>query len=117
MWDSPISNLGQLGRMSELQNHQISDAESGSDLAAALARLNKALESLDNAVEANLDSDRSPASAGEEMQRMSEDRAKLARDLDSSEDRANRLEETNREVSRRLVAAMETVRNVLDRPV
>ena len=102
--------------MSELQNHQISDAESGSDLAAALARLNKALESLDNAVEANLESSRSPATAGEEMQRMSEDRAKLARYLDSSEHRANRLEETNREVSRRLVAAMETVRNVLDRP-
>ena len=103
--------------MSELHNHQLSDAESGSDLAVALARLNKALESLDNAVEANLETRKSPASAGEEMQRMAEDRAKLARDLDSSEDRANRLEETNREVSRRLVAAMETVRNVLDRPV
>ena len=102
--------------MSELQNHLLTEGAVASDLAAALARLNKALESLDNAVEASLESDSMPASSGEEIQRMAEDRSKLARDLDSSEDRARRLEETNREVSRRLVAAMETVRNVLDRP-
>lgn len=102
--------------MSELQNHLLTEGETGSDLAGALARLNKALDSLDNAVTTNLESTAKPASSGEEMQRMAEDRARLARDLDSSEDRSKRLEETNREVSRRLVAAMETVRNVLDRP-
>jgi hypothetical protein len=32
-----------------------------------------------------------------------------------SQDRSNRLEEANREVSRRLVTAMETIRAVLDR--
>ena len=103
--------------MSELQNHLLTEGETGSDLAAALARLNKALESLDNAVTESLNSDAPAPGSSEEVQRMAEDRAKLARDLDSSENRANRLEETNREVSRRLVAAMETVRNVLDRPV
>lgn len=35
--------------------------------------------------------------------------------LDQAEFRANRLEEVNREVSRRLVTAMETIRAVLDR--
>jgi hypothetical protein len=34
---------------------------------------------------------------------------------DGSEARAERLEEANREVSRRLVTAMETIRAVLDR--
>jgi len=36
-------------------------------------------------------------------------------ELDQAEFRANRLEEVNREVSRRLVTAMETIRAVLDR--
>ena len=40
---------------------------------------------------------------------------RLAQELDQSEFRANRLEEVNREVSRRLVTAMETIRAVLDR--
>ena len=40
---------------------------------------------------------------------------RLAQELDSSEARAERLEQTNKEVSRRLVTAMETIRAVLDR--
>ena len=43
------------------------------------------------------------------------DRSRLAQELDQAEFRANRLEEVNREVSRRLVTAMETIRAVLDR--
>jgi len=43
------------------------------------------------------------------------DRARLAHELDSSEARAERLEDANKEVSRRLVTAMETIRAVLDR--
>ena len=42
-------------------------------------------------------------------------RTKLASELDNSEARAERLEEANKEVSRRLVTAMETIRAVLDR--
>ena len=102
--------------MNDLPNQSESKSETGAGLAAALARLNNALDSLDNAVEASLESGGNKRSANEEVQRMSEDRAKLAQELDSSENRANRLEETNKEVSRRLVAAMETVRGVLDRP-
>ena len=102
--------------MNDLPNQSESQSETGAGLAAALARLNNALDSLDNAVEASLESGGNKRSANEEVQRMSEDRAKLAQELDSSENRANRLEETNKEVSRRLVAAMETVRGVLDQP-
>ena len=50
-----------------------------------------------------------------EVRRVHADRARLAQELDQSEIRANRLEEVNREVSRRLVTAMETIRAVLDR--
>ncbi|AAL51493.1 hypothetical cytosolic protein [Brucella melitensis bv. 1 str. 16M] len=49
------------------------------------------------------------------MQRMNADRSRLAQELDQSEARAERLEAANREVSRRLVTAMETIRAVLDR--
>ena len=102
--------------MNDLPNQSESQSETGTGLAAALARLNNALDLLDNAVDASIETDGSRRSSSEEVQRMSEDRAKLAQELDSSENRANRLEETNREVSRRLVAAMETVRGVLDQP-
>jgi hypothetical protein len=50
-----------------------------------------------------------------ELQRLGEDRSKLALDLDQSAARSARLEEANREVSRRLVAAMESIRAVLER--
>lgn len=102
--------------MNDLPNQSESQSETGKGLAAALARLNNALDSLDNAVEASIESNGNKRSSSEEIQRMAEDRARLAQELDSSENRANRLEETNREVSRRLVAAMETVRGVLDQP-
>ena len=49
------------------------------------------------------------------MQRLNADRSRLAQELDTSEARAERLEEANKEVSRRLVTAMETIRAVLDR--
>ena len=102
--------------MSDLRDNLISGGDSGSDLGVALARLNKALESLDNAVDSALGSQTKNSNPDEEFQRMAEDRAKLAQELDSSQERANRLAETNREVSRRLVNAMETVRNVMDGP-
>jgi chromosome segregation ATPase len=102
--------------MSESHRKLLSEVESGSDLAAALVRLNKALDSLDNAVDASQEARLKMGSMGEEVQRMADDRAKLAQELDKTENRAKRLSETNKEVSRRLVAAMETVRSVIDQP-
>jgi hypothetical protein len=49
------------------------------------------------------------------MQRLGTDRSRLAQSLDAAEARSARLEEANREVSRRLVAAMESIREVLAR--
>ena len=82
---------------------------------AAIARLNKALDSLDGAVDASIEARTNVHSADEEIQRMADDRTKLAQELDTSNARAERLSETNSEVSRRLVGAMEIVRGVLDK--
>ncbi|EEW79404.1 conserved hypothetical protein [Brucella abortus NCTC 8038] len=84
-------------------------------LRQALERLEKALNTLEEAVDLRLDKEGDFAEAEEEVQRMNADRSRLAQELDQSEARAERLEAANREVSRRLVTAMETIRAVLDR--
>ncbi|MFZ1774143.1 MAG: DUF4164 domain-containing protein [Rhizobiaceae bacterium] len=84
-------------------------------LREVIARLNKAVDLLDRSVSARLEKDMDFSEAEEEVQRMNTDRARLALELDGSEARAERLENANREVSRRLVTAMETIRAVLDR--
>ncbi|WOC16501.1 DUF4164 domain-containing protein [Pseudochrobactrum sp. MP213Fo] len=84
-------------------------------LRQAIEQLEKALVTLEQAVEMRLDKEGDFAEAEEEVQRMNADRSKLAQELDTSEARAERLETANREVSRRLVTAMETIRTVLDR--
>ena len=85
-------------------------------LSRALDGLQAALDGLERAVEAAGDEGARRASGREEVQRLNADRAGLATKLDESEARATRLSEANREVSRRLVAAMETIRTVIDRP-
>lgn len=80
----------------------------------AMDRLDAALGQLEAAVNRRVDFDRKYATVDEELQRLGEDRSRLAQDLDASETKAARLEDTNREVSRRLVAAMETIRAVLE---
>ncbi len=84
-------------------------------LKQVLDRLEKALNTLEQAVDLRLDKEGDFAEAEEEVQRMNADRSRLARELDQSEARAERLEAANKEVSRRLVTAMETIRAVLDR--
>jgi predicted nucleic acid-binding Zn-ribbon protein len=84
-------------------------------LKEVIARLGKAIETLENAVAARLEHERDYSEAEAEVQRMNADRSRLAQELDNSEARAERLEEANKEVSRRLVTAMETIRAVLDR--
>ena len=81
----------------------------------AMRRLDTALHSLEMALEGRLDKARNSAELEDELHRIGLDRSRLAQSLDSSEARAAGLEETNREVSRRLVAAMETIRGVLQR--
>lgn len=86
-----------------------------STLKEAIARLGVAMERLETAVVSNLERAGEQAETEAEVQRMNADRARLAQELDNSESRAERLEDANREVSRRLVTAMETIRAVLDR--
>ncbi|MFM9859230.1 DUF4164 domain-containing protein [Pseudoxanthobacter sp. M-2] len=81
----------------------------------SLARLDQAIGRLEVSVARRLDVDRSLGALEMELQRLGEDRSKLALDLDQSAARSARLEEANREVSRRLVAAMESIRAVLER--
>lgn len=84
-------------------------------LKEVINRLGKAIATLEDAVSVRLERDQDYAEAEAEVQRMNTDRARLAQELDASEARAERLEGANKEVSRRLVTAMETIRAVLDR--
>lgn len=87
----------------------------GKSVEAALGALRQAVAGLESAVDARVDRERQHSEADGEVRRVHADRARLAQELDQAEFRANRLEEVNREVSRRLVTAMETIRAVLDR--
>ncbi len=87
----------------------------GNSLDAALAGLKAAIGQLESAVDARFEREREQGEIEGEVRRVHADRSRLAQELDQSEFRANRLEEVNREVSRRLVTAMETIRAVLDR--
>ena len=84
-------------------------------LKEVIARLGKAIDALERAANARLEREQDYSEADAEVQRMNADRARLAQELDGSEARSERLEEANKEVSRRLVTAMETIRAVLDR--
>ena len=82
---------------------------------ATIDRIAAALEALEATLETRLERDADYADADAEVQRLNVDRGRLAQELDTSEARAERLLDVNREVSRRLVAAMETIRAVIDR--
>lgn len=81
----------------------------------ASQRLQRALQRLEDVVDARLSREHVVVSAEEQVQRMTADRSRLAGELDTALARGQRLESANKEVSRRLVAAMETIRDVLDR--
>ncbi|WP_174802650.1 DUF4164 domain-containing protein [Martelella limonii] len=82
-------------------------------LGEALASLEKAFAGLESALDARAENLQNRQDLENEVRIVHEDRAGLARELDQAQFRANRLEEVNREVSGRLVAAMETIRSVL----
>lgn len=84
-------------------------------ISSSLDKLDKAVSALESAVEDRIERESRLLDAEAEVQRMGADRARLAESLDSAESRAQRLDSANREVSRRLVDAMESIRAVLDR--
>lgn len=85
-----------------------------SKLDTAFARLSAAIGQLEAAVNRRMESDATVGALQDELQRLGEDRARLAETLDTAEGRSDRLETANKEVSRRLVSAMESIRSVLD---
>lgn len=87
----------------------------GKTVKTAIEELRNAVAGLENAVDSRFDKEKDKVEYESEVRRVNNDRSRLAQELDQAEFRANRLEEVNREVSRRLVTAMETIRAVLDR--
>lgn len=81
----------------------------------AVRRLAAALDALEAALDGQLEGDAALASLHSDLQRLGADRSRLAQSLDAAEERASRLDTANAEVSRRLVAAMEQIRDVLAR--
>ncbi|MEM7068489.1 MAG: DUF4164 domain-containing protein [Pseudomonadota bacterium] len=84
-------------------------------LSMAVYRLNDALVDLEKAVGVVLEREESLRDAEAEVQRMGADRARLAEAFDQAQERSHQLSHVNNEVSRRLVDAMESIRNVIDR--
>ncbi|MDD9330040.1 MAG: DUF4164 domain-containing protein [Bartonella sp.] len=84
-------------------------------LPQALEQLEKALRNLEVAViNHNTIIDKNNEWE-EEIQRMNADRSRLAQELDKSEAQTERLTIVNKDVSKRLIKVMETIRVVVDR--
>jgi|SRR5688572_10038369 hypothetical protein len=86
-------------------------AEEGYD--AAAARLDRALVRLEASVRSLNGRVRAHARIEADTQKLMAERARLAAELDKEAARAKRLDDSAADVSRRLVAAMETVRAVI----
>ena len=80
---------------------------------AAVKRLEAALSSLEFAVEQRLSRSVGAEGLADEVQMLTADRARLAEALDAAQARASKLEHVNRDVSRRVATAVETIRAVL----
>jgi hypothetical protein len=76
---------------------------------AATKRLMLALDGLEAAAERRREAERA-----DQLHALGADRSRLAADLDAVSARARALETTNHEVARRLDAAIETIRAVIE---
>jgi chromosome segregation ATPase len=84
-----------------------------SPLERATRRLNSALDTLEAAVNRRHDEDRQRDALEAQLQAFGSDRSKLAAELDHVRARSVDLESANREVSRRLDRAADSIRTVL----
>jgi hypothetical protein len=82
----------------------------------AVRRLESALRDLELAVDRRLANSAGAEDLSAQVQMLTTDRASLAETLDQAQARAVRLESVNREVSRKLSAAVEAIRGVLAGP-
>lgn len=83
-------------------------------LKSALRSLVSAIDNLEDAVDRQADERSRVNSLDNEMSDIMMDRSRLAQSLDKAVAHSSRLEDANKEVSRRLVSAMETIRSVLE---
>lgn len=88
--------------------------ENGHDLEHALSRISASITKLEGALHRKSSRERALDALENDLQRLGEDRTDLAAKLDQAEARGSRLEDVNKDVSRRLVAAMESIRTVLE---
>jgi hypothetical protein len=81
---------------------------------AAIHRLTQALDALQAAVIRKREADTGGDSVAMQLHALGTDRARLAGELDTAAARARKLEDTNREVARRIDIAMGTIQKLLD---
>jgi hypothetical protein len=81
---------------------------------AATKRLTSALEGLEAVAERRREANRAEDGLVDQLHALGADRSRLASDLDAVTARARTLESTNHEVARRLDAAIETIRSVIE---
>lgn len=93
---------------------QPKDASVQSDVGVSLERLGQSVQHLRAAVEYRLKLDENQGELRSEFNRMNDERKRLAARLDQAEGRGQTMQQVNQDVSRRLAAAMETIRTVLE---
>ena len=81
---------------------------------AATKRLALALDALEAAIDRRRKSDRGEDALAAQVHALGGDRSRLASELDQATARWRHLESTNREIAKRLDAAMETIRSVIE---
>lgn len=91
----------------------MSETELEDGIGAANARFDRAMARLDQSVKNLAARMRQHNRIEVDTQRLVHERARLATELDKTAARAKRLDDSAHDVSRRLVEAMETVREVL----
>ena len=81
---------------------------------AATRRLAAALDALEAAVERRREADRSEGALAAQVQALGSDRSRLASELDGAASRSRKLEDTNREIAKRLDVAIDSIRAVIE---
>ncbi len=84
-----------------------------SSVDTATRRLTQALDALDAAVERRLEATNNEARLSDQLHTLGTDRARLVSELDVQIARSRQLESANREIARRLDAAIDNIRSVI----
>ena len=80
----------------------------------ATRRFSAAIDALETAVDHRIDHERTHSALADQLQALETDRSKLAAELDAQLARSRDLEAANRDIARRIDAAMEHIQLVLE---